>query len=132
VVSIDQVHAEVPLCEHLKQRNPVHAGGFHRHGSTAALFQPIGELLLIDSECMETPNGPGISIWWNGEKHLCGTNVDAGSVCFYHGQRGGCLSLGRQCTCSLVCPCLGPGRAKGSLPIESIPVSAEAVLSSLY
>jgi hypothetical protein len=40
---VDQQHGEAACVEQLERRDPVHAGGLHRHRVDAALDQPVGQ-----------------------------------------------------------------------------------------
>ena len=51
VMRINQPFFNLPFLKNLKQRNPIHTGGFHGHGSNLALLKPIGQPFQIDSKC---------------------------------------------------------------------------------
>jgi hypothetical protein len=50
VARVDQQHREAARLEQLKQSNPVHPGGFHRHRIHPAGLEPIGQGVQVDGE----------------------------------------------------------------------------------
>ena len=47
VAGIDEEHREPAGLEDFEERNPIHAGGFHRHRRDAAGDEPVGERLEV-------------------------------------------------------------------------------------
>ena len=77
VTSVDQVHLKPAFLENLKQRDPVHTGGFHRHGLHPALLEPVGQCVQILCEGGKASHVLGGSIRGNGDIDLGSANIDA-------------------------------------------------------
>ncbi len=81
VAGIDEHHIDAVLIEDLEGRDPIHAGGFHRHGLHAALPEPLRQALQIGGECSKTADRLlGILVQINGCHVHRGTDVDRGST----------------------------------------------------
>ena len=64
LAGIDQQHLEAPALEYLEQRDPVHAGGLHRHDRHAALLKPVGHRVEVGGVAVEAAHGPARRFGW--------------------------------------------------------------------
>ena len=86
---VDQQHREAARVAQLEQRDPVHAGGFHRDGVDAALGEPVGQALQLSGEAAELAHRLVIAIGRHGHEVAGAADVDAGRVGVGQGQRRG-------------------------------------------
>jgi len=77
---IDEDHLEPARVEDLEDRNPIDAGGFHRHVGDAAGRQPVGQPVEIAGKGREGSDRRGVAIRRHGHEVLGGSAVDAGGV----------------------------------------------------
>jgi len=65
VIRIDQENFDTAGLQDLVHRNPVHAGGLHRHSANAAALEPIGKLVEISGKCRVTTHWFWIAVRGN-------------------------------------------------------------------
>ena len=80
VAGVDEDHLKAARVEDLEDRDPIHAGRFHRHVRDAAGRQPLGQSVQIAGECREGLDGRGIAIRRHGDDVLGRATIDAGGV----------------------------------------------------
>jgi len=87
-MGVDQPYVELAFFQDLKQRDPVHSGGFHGHGSDLALLKLVRQLFQIDGKRRKTPNRLRVVIGGNRDENLrcpnidpCGVRLDDGEAC---------------------------------------------------
>ena len=131
MVGVHQADIDLALFQNLKQRDSIHACRFHCHRSNLALFEPVGQFLQLNRECLETTNRLGVPIRRHRYEYLRGANVDTRGIGFDDGQTDSFFSFVRHKSL-LVCPSRRPGPCKrSSLPNEIITLHSSA-MSSLY
>ena len=89
---VDQEHGEAARLQQLEQRDPVHAGGFHRYGIHAAGLQPFGDGVEVDREAGELAHRLVVAVGRHGYEVRCAADVDAGGVGVSDRQRGSGLA----------------------------------------
>lgn len=62
VLSVDEKDLDAALFEQIVPRNPIHAGGLHRHRGHAARLKPVGQLVQPAGESAEFANGLVVAI----------------------------------------------------------------------
>ena len=77
---VDENHFEAAPLEDLKQRDPVHAGGFHRNRGDAACSQPVGECEEILSERAEVANRMRVAISRYRYVVTAAADIDTGCI----------------------------------------------------
>ena len=80
VARIDQVDTDVGRLEHLVDRNPIDAGGFHRDGIDVVGEQPRHQLREIGGEGGERTDDGQIAVGREGGDDLGTANVETGRV----------------------------------------------------
>ena len=77
---VDRQHGEAARLEQLEQRDPVHAGGFHRHGIDAAGLEPIGDGVEIDREAGKLVHRLIVAVRRHGHEVRRAADVDASGI----------------------------------------------------
>ena len=80
VARIDEDHLEAAGLEDLEDRDPVHAGGFHRHVRDPTGTQPGGEPMQIPGKRRERAHGCRVAIGRHGDEVFCGPAIDPGGM----------------------------------------------------
>jgi len=80
VTGVDEQHVEAARLEDLVERNPVDAGGLHRHRLDAACLEPVGEALEVVGQTREAPNRPLVAVLWHSDPVSRGADVDPGGI----------------------------------------------------
>ena len=80
VPSVDEDHLEAARVEDLKDRDPVDAGGFHRHVCHATRGEPVGEAVQIGREGRKRSHRGRITVRWYGDEMFRRPTIDPGGV----------------------------------------------------
>ena len=80
VARIDQQHGEAARFEQLEQRDPIHAGGFHRHGVHPAPVQPVGQGVQVGREAGELAHRFIVPVGRHRHVVRGAADVDAGGI----------------------------------------------------
>ena len=95
VTSVDEHHLEASLFEDVVDRDPVHAGGLHRHGVDAAGLKPVDHAIQVRRERLESADRFRISIDRHGHVVVPGPAVDPCGIGLDPLERLRLLCLGR-------------------------------------
>ena len=79
---VDQLDLEAARAEELEERDPVHAGGLHRHGLDAAAGEPVSQGVEIRGEGAEGADvaALGVAALRHGDVVARGSDIDAGGI----------------------------------------------------
>jgi len=80
VARIDEHYLKAAGLEDLVERDPIYAGGLHRHVRHPTRGEPGGEAVQIPGEGRKGANGGRVAIGWHGDEVFCRATVDAGGV----------------------------------------------------
>jgi hypothetical protein len=80
VTRVNEHHVDTARLEDLIERDPVDAGGFHRHAGHTARRQPIGPAMEICGEGLEGAHGSRVPVGGYGDIVRVGTAIDARGI----------------------------------------------------
>src|SRR5881296_2174893 len=86
MLSIDQMNFNTPRFQNLKQRYPVHSGGFHSHPVHTTLLQPVRQSMKILGKRGKRSHRFRIAIGGYGDKNLRRSDVDTTGIRSHHRQ----------------------------------------------
>ena len=86
VARVDEDHLEAARLEDLEDRDPVDAGGFHRHVGDATRGQPVRQPMEIAGEGRKRLDRGGIAIGGHGDEVFGRPAIDPGGVRMDAGQ----------------------------------------------
>ena len=91
VARVDQIDFQTSCFQDLKQRNPVHPSGLHRHRANSTLHKPIRQSMQIAGEAAEHAYGFFVTIRRNSHVDFFCPDVNTGSIRLQY--NGSALSL---------------------------------------
>jgi hypothetical protein len=80
VTSVHKDDVEAARLQNFEDRDPVDAGGFHRHMRHPTRGEPIGEPVQIAGKRGERTDRRRVPIGWNGDEVFGRATVDPGGV----------------------------------------------------
>jgi hypothetical protein len=77
---IHQQNLKAAFLKHLKERDPIHARGFHHHGLHTTGSQPIRKPVEIGGKGAELTHRLGVTTGRDSDKMSSGADIDTGSM----------------------------------------------------